>query len=115
MTVRWVVTEKHINGQPVVKARLVVHGFQETHDFREDCPTSTRESIHLALSVIASKAWTSQALDIKTAFLQGQTINHIVSVLPPPEAETECLYLCLCDVLSKRHVLPSPLDETQMT
>ena len=71
MTVRWVVAEKNINCQPVVKARLVAHGFQET-------PTCTRESICLALSVITSEAWTLQLLDIKTAFFQGQTIDHIV-------------------------------------
>ena len=83
---------KNINGQPVVKARLVAHGFQETQDFRKDSPTCTRESIRLALSVIASKAWTLQSLDLKTALLQGQTIDHIVYLLPPPEAETECLW-----------------------
>ena len=128
ITVRWVVTEKNINGQHVVKARLVAHGFQESQDFRKDSPTCTMEDIRLALSVIASKAWTLKSLDIKTALLQGQTIDRIVYVLSPPEAETECLWQlrkCICgladaprcfylrlrDVLSKVQVLPSPLDD----
>ena len=44
-------------------------------------------------SVIASKSWTLNSLDIKSAFLQGEEIGRTVYIKPPPEAETDCLWL----------------------
>ena len=80
------------------------------------------------LALIASKAWILQSLDIKTAFLQGESIDRTIFNYPPPEAGTDklwrlrkCIYgladapHCFClglrDALSSLHVQPSPLDE----
>ena len=92
MTVRWVVTQKNVKNQPVTKARLVAHGFQETQDFRKDSPMCSRESVQLTRAIIASMSWKLKFLDIKTAFLQGQTIDRTIHALPPPEAETQALW-----------------------
>ena len=128
MTVRWVVTQKNVKNQPVTKARLVAHGFQEMQDFRTDSPTCSQESVQLTLAIIASMSWKFKSLNIKTAFLQGQTIDCIIHVLPPPEAETQalwklrkciygpadaprCFYMPLQEVLSELNVYPNSLDE----
>ena len=60
MILRWVVTPKVIDGKPSVKARLVARGFEE---------------LRLTLTIIASRDWTLNSLDVKTAFLQGKEIS----------------------------------------
>ena len=92
MTVRWVITPKMIDGHPSVKARLVAKGFQELQDFRKDSPTCSRESIRLVLAIIASKKWDLHGFDIRRAFLQGDPIDRIVFLKPPPEANTTMLW-----------------------
>ncbi|KAK4319794.1 hypothetical protein Pmani_009312 [Petrolisthes manimaculis] len=55
LSVRWVVTEKVVDGQTVVKARLVARGFEEeTGNLRKDSPTCSKEAVRLALSVAAT-------------------------------------------------------------
>ena len=93
ISVRWVVTPKVVDGIPTVKARLVAKGYQELQNFRKDSPTCSRESIRLALSVIASKKWKLQGIDIRRAFLQGSAIDRVVYLKPPPEANTDMLWL----------------------
>ena len=45
ISVRWVITEKLKDGKPVVKARLVARGFEDTSDFRKDSPAWSKGSI----------------------------------------------------------------------
>ena len=59
LSVRWVITEKKKNDQSVIKAQLVARGFEEnTSDFRSDSPTCSKESLRLAMTVIAASGWT---------------------------------------------------------
>ena len=126
MTVRWV-TEKDGENGTLLKARLVAHGYKETQTFRTDSPTCTRESIRISLALISSKSWTLKSLDIKTAFLQSDTINRTIFVKPPPEAKTDmiwklnkciygladaprCFYNRLKDVLQEESVICNNLD-----
>ena len=128
MTVRWVITTKDTPIEPTVKAQLVAHGFQEAQSFQTDSPTCSKESIRLTLAIIASMSWRLMSLDIKTAFLQGQNINHTVYIKPPPEANTNmlwqlnkciygladaprCFYLRLREVLYESGASVSQLDE----
>ena len=60
--------------------------WQEVGEIRNDSPTCTKESIHVALSVIVSKQWKCQSLDVKAAFLQGKTADRDVFIKPPPKA-----------------------------
>ena len=117
-----------VNGVPSTKARLCAKGFQEMQDFRTDSPTCSRESIRLALSVIASMQWTLCSVDIRAAFLQGTSIDCTVFIRPPPEANTnkiwqlkKCIYgladaprhfyLRLREELIKLGAIPSKLDQ----
>ena len=92
MTVRRVLTEKDGENGTLVNARLVAHGYKETQAFRTDSPTRPRESIRISLALISSKSWTLKSLDIKTAFLQSNTINRTIFVKPPPEAKTDMIW-----------------------
>ena len=118
-----------VNHKPSLEASLVAHGFQKTQEYQKDSPTCSRESIRLVLALIASKSWMLQPLDIKTAFLQGESIDRTIFIYTPPKVGTDklwhlcrcicgladvpcCFYLCLRDVLSSLGVQPSPiLDE----
>ena len=87
VSVRWVTTTKFVNGKRKVKSRLVARGFEEKDDdFLSDSPTCAKESLRIALSIIASKKWKCQSIDIKAAFLQGRPIEREVYITPPSEA-----------------------------
>ena len=91
MPTKLVIKPKVIDGKQSVKACLCARGFEETQDFRTDSPTCTRESICIALALIASNSWTLNSIDIKTAFLQGKQINRTVYIHPPKEAQTKMI------------------------
>ena len=92
ISLRWVITPKVIDNKPSVKARLVARGFEETKDFKTDSPTCSREGTRLALALIAANKWKLKSLDVKTAFLQGDSINRTVYVRPPAEAKTNLVW-----------------------
>ena len=47
-----------------MKACLVARGFEEVGEIRNDSPTCMKESIRVALSVMVSKEWKCQSLDV---------------------------------------------------
>ena len=56
ISVRWVSTEKFVNGNRVVKSHLV--GFEENQEnVSTDSPTCSKESFRAVLTVLASKKW----------------------------------------------------------
>ena len=86
LSTRWIITEKIKQGKRVVKARLVVQGFEEdTCSIQKDSPTCTKESIRIGLSIMSSLGWSCHSIDISAAFLQGDVIEREVYVLPAPE------------------------------
>lgn len=91
ISLRWVITEKKIDGKCHVKARLVARGF-ESFDQRCDSPTCSKENIRLVFAIISSNGWSLRSLDIKEAFLQGDMIDRNVFVVPPKEAETDAIW-----------------------
>ena len=89
---KWVVKPKLIDGKQSVKARLVLKGYQEDDSFRTDSPACKRESVRLALAILATSKWKLRSIDFKTAFLQGKPIERVVHVKPPKEAKTSKLW-----------------------
>ena len=88
VSVRWVPTEKEVNNVKVKKARLVARGFEEFNvDLPTDSPTCNKESLRTVISVISSKGWDINSLDVKAAFLQGKEIDRDVYLKPPKEAK----------------------------
>ena len=110
------------------KARLCARGFEEDKFFRTDSPTSTREGLRMVLATIASQNWSIKSIDVKAAFLQGNSIARDVFIRPPIEAKTtrvwklqKCVYglndasrhwyLRLREELTKLNATPSNLDQ----
>ena len=87
VSTRWVCTLKEKEGKVVPKARLVARGFEEQKlDIEKDSPTCSTESLKMVLAVIAEKEWQPHSIDVKTAFLQGDTMEREVYLKPPKEA-----------------------------
>ena len=84
---KWVITKKIKNGADIVKARLVVCGFEEkSNDARTDSPTCSRQSLRMVFIITSTMGWQIQSLDITSAFLQGNAIKRDVFLKPPSEA-----------------------------
>ena len=85
---RWVVNRKDIHdGLKVdVKARLCLRGFQELEKPRSDSPTVDRTSTRLLYAVAANENWPVVAIDVTSAFLQGEDLDRSIFVTPPTEA-----------------------------
>ena len=89
ISVRWVFTEKFIDGKKTVKARLVARGFEEAELRYTDSPTCSKESLRLALTLFTSKGWKCNAIDVKAAFLQGKPLDREIYIDPPVEFRKE--------------------------
>ena len=86
ISVRWVITEKVVDGKRIIKARLVARGFEEdTSSLRKESPTCSRESIRILILIASSKNWDCHTVDVKAAYLQGSTIERTIFLRPPPE------------------------------
>ena len=86
---RWVFSEDKENSKGcLLKARLCMRGDTElnTDTIRADSPTAHKDSIKLALAIAANENFEIISADIKSAFLQGKSLNRKVYVLPPSEA-----------------------------
>ena len=79
VTGRWVLTIKtDKDGQfKKFKARWVCRGFQDAPkwDLQTDSPTATRYGFRVASQHAASSYWDLLHIDLKTAFLQGETYD----------------------------------------
>ena len=90
VTGRWVLTVKRDrdgNFQKC-KARWVLRGFQDQQKDAQqtDSPTSTRPGLRLLCQNVASNGWSIRHIDLKIAFLQGESYapdRDVVCQLPP--------------------------------
>ena len=94
LSVRWVITVKHKDGEQLTKARLVVRGFEEEdkEKLRTDSPTCCKENLQVLFAIIASNHWKIRTLDIKAAFLQGQKVDQEIYLKLPIEAGNDKLW-----------------------
>lgn len=95
ISTRWVYTNKNVNGKQIYKARLVARGFQERDagNIRNDSPTCSKESLRIALAIMASNHWVCKSMDIKTAFLQSKELDRLIYLHPPKEAKVPPGYI----------------------
>ena len=79
VTGRWVLTIEVDKDEQFkkFKARWVCRGFQDAqkYDLQTDSPTATRYGFRVASRHAASMYWDLLHLDLKTAFLQGETCD----------------------------------------
>ena len=86
---RWVYTEHSDDSKGyTLKARLCMMGDREkdVKNIRADSPTAHKDSLKLVLAIAANENFEIFSGDIKSAFLQAQSLQRNVYVLPPPEA-----------------------------
>ena len=86
---RWVFTEDEDQSKGcLLKARLCMRGDTEKDkdNIRADSPTTHKDSLKLALAIAANENFEITSADIKSAFLQGQSLDRKVYVVPPVEA-----------------------------
>ena len=88
---RRVIETKKIDGLDVTKARLVAQGFEddEAKGRRKDSPTCSKESLRITLALIAASKWNCKSMDIRRAFLQGNSLEREIFTKPPKEADSQ--------------------------
>ena len=71
LSVRWVITVKHKDGEQFTKARLVARGFEEEdkEKLRTGTPTCCKQNLRVLFAIIGSNHWKIRTLDIKAVFL----------------------------------------------
>ena len=89
---RWVHTESEDASKGyTLKSRLCMRGDteQNVENIRVDSPTTHKDTLKLALSLAANEGFAITSADIKSAFLQGRSLDRQVYVIPPKEAQQE--------------------------
>ncbi|XP_035684716.1 uncharacterized protein LOC118421507 [Branchiostoma floridae] len=97
ISTRWVDTMKPDGTR---KSRLVARGFEEQDPVQSDSPTISKSVLRIFMVLCAMYGWVVKTMDIKSAFLQGETLTREVFVQPPRGYETvgklwklrKCLY-----------------------
>jgi len=97
ISTRWVDTIKEDGSR---KSRLVARGFEEHDHIQSDSPTISKSVLRVFIVLCHMYGWTVKTMDIKSAFLQGETLSREVLVQPPRGYEMEgklwklrkCLY-----------------------
>ena len=92
ITTRWVCTERMKAGKIEAKARLCARGCEDVEDVPTDSPTCERDNVRLMLSIAMSRGWSIHSVDIKSAYLQGETVDRDIFLVPPKEANTQKLW-----------------------
>ena len=87
ISLRWIITEKEVEGVVCLKARLVCRGFEETGFTETDSPTCGKDALRIFASIAVMNGWEPEFTDIQCAFLQGEPLERTVFVEPPVEAK----------------------------
>ena len=86
VSTRWVFTEKVVDEEIIVKARMVARGFEENlNEIRTDSPTCNKHSLRFVMVSASMFNWTVYSIDIASAFLQGKVIEREVYLRPPKD------------------------------
>lgn len=89
ISTRWVITKKINEGEEIVKARLVVRGFEEDENKQTDSPTAAKSTLRLVAALAANEKWKLETIDIKAAFLQGKDVEREIYVRAPEDFKEE--------------------------
>ena len=81
----WALVYKNIDGKQQMKARLCARGDREIQPNRTDCPTASKPSIRVILSLAATNCWKINSLDFTAAFLQSEEIERELYLSPPKD------------------------------
>ena len=85
----WIDVYKEIDGKISVKSRFVARGYMETEEIRSDSPTVSKTNIKVAAIVAAKNDWKLEKKDYRSAFLQGEELDRLLFMEPPPEEKKD--------------------------
>ena len=86
---RWVINEKVKAEGTVVKARLVIKGFQETSPPVADSPTASKSVTRIFIALANLYKYKFVGLDVRAAFLQSEPLDRLILVKPPKGYRTD--------------------------
>ena len=94
ISVRWVITEKILEGVSRTKAQLVARGFQEMdgNTIKKDSPTCGRENLRLILLINNLNGWKINTVDINSDFLQRKLTERDVYLKPLKEVHAKKIW-----------------------
>ena len=75
------------------RARLVARGFEEETIIQTDSPCIGKSAMRIFLTIASSRCWIVKTTDIKSAFLQGKSLDRDVYLIPPRESDVQENYL----------------------
>ena len=84
---RWVIVIKEVQNKEFYKARLVARGCEEENkdEIVAESPTVMRDTLNIIKTIVGIKNFEIYSIDIKNAFLQGDELERVVFMKPPPE------------------------------
>ena len=84
---RWVLhrSESFDGQKQKVKGRIVAKGFHEIQKPPADSPTISREALLIQTAIAANQDFNIWTVDIKGDYLQSDTLERIIYILPPPD------------------------------
>ena len=85
ISTRWIYSTKEKDNTTYLKARLVIHGFQDVDKdtVLSESPTAHTETLKIMLASLPTLGIKPKKMDISTAFLQGNPLCRPVFVKPP--------------------------------
>ena len=101
VSLKWVCSLKNVDNKTISKSWLAAKGLEEINykQIPKDSPKCSKKVFQTMLALIAQKKWKLNAIDIKTAFLQGDKTDREIYDMPPKEANTtnvwqlkKCIY-----------------------
>ena len=87
VSVKWVIKQKIKENRLTYKGRLVARGYEDTSETRNDSPTCHKDSVRIMMAIASAKNWNIEAIDIKAAFMQSQSLLREIHLKPPAEAK----------------------------
>ena len=85
ITGSWVAVKKKIDGKEGDKARWAARGFQEQREIKADSPIARKLGIRVLFANAASKELPLEAIDVNSAFLQGDQLDRELYMETPSE------------------------------
>ena len=91
-SLRRVLKEKLVDGNKIIKARLLCSWLQRGTRLQKGHPNMLQRRTLLATAMITSNKWNLNSFDVKTTLVHSKVMERVVYVTPPQEANTNTIW-----------------------
>ena len=92
ISTRWVIMEKFKDKRKIMKACLIVCGYEEdSHNLKTDSTICTSEAKHIVMLTVFVMKWWVESLDFTSAFLLGDKLERDIFLRQPSDICLESL------------------------